>query len=209
VGGALPAPTTGQRLRAVVRDNYLWLSIHFGVMGLVALGLALSWSELGMLGFAAFTAPVAVLALALRQGASKARGAMRDAASANALIRDYERLLAEVEASSEDVAEFFVLPAHHIRVSPFVFSCEGTSPPATAEVPGQTAIRETATPGKPGRAKPRVYRPSRNREGHDGRATEGCGAPGPDAGRLRTSSDEAQPPAGGCETGDAPLNDRR
>jgi hypothetical protein len=104
--GAMISATTGQRLLAVVRENYLWLSIHFGVMGLVALGLALSWSQLGMLGFAAFTAPVGVLALALRQGASKARGAMLDAASANALIRDYERLLAEVEASSEDVAEF-------------------------------------------------------------------------------------------------------
>jgi hypothetical protein len=104
--GAMISATTGQRLLAVVRENYLWLSVHFGVMGLVALGLALSWSQLGMLGFAAFTAPVGVLALALRQGANKARGAMRDAASANALIRDYERLLAEVEASSEDVAEF-------------------------------------------------------------------------------------------------------
>ena len=104
--GAMISLTTGQTLLSVVRQNYLWLAVHFGVMGLVALGLALSWSELGMLGFAAFTAPVGVLALALRQGASKARGAMLDAASANALILKYERLLAEVEASSEDVAEF-------------------------------------------------------------------------------------------------------
>jgi hypothetical protein len=104
--GAMISLTTGQTLLSVVRQNYLWLALHFGVMGLVALGLALSWSELGMLGFAAFTAPVGVLALALRQGATKARGAMLDAASANALIREYERLLAEVEASSEDVAEF-------------------------------------------------------------------------------------------------------
>jgi hypothetical protein len=98
--------TTGQALRKVVRDNYVWLAVHVAVMGLVALGLALSWRELGPLGFGAFTAPVGVLALALRQGAAKAKGAMLDAASANALIRDYERLLAEVEASSEDVAEF-------------------------------------------------------------------------------------------------------
>jgi hypothetical protein len=104
--GAMVSLTTGQAFLSVVRQNYLWLALHFGVMGLVALGLALSWSELGMLGFAAFTAPVGVLALALRQGATKARGAMLDAASANALIREYERLLAEVEASSEDVAEF-------------------------------------------------------------------------------------------------------
>ena len=104
--GTMISFKTGQGLLSVVRQNYLWLALHFGVMGLVALGLALSWSELGMLGFAAFTAPVGVLALALRQGATKARGAMLDAASANALIRKYERLLAEVEASSEDVAEF-------------------------------------------------------------------------------------------------------
>jgi hypothetical protein len=104
--GTMISLKTGQGLPSVVRQNYLWLALHFGVMGLVALGLALSWSELGMLGFAAFTAPVGVLALALRQGASKARGAMLDAASANALIRKYERLLAEVEASSEEVAEF-------------------------------------------------------------------------------------------------------
>jgi hypothetical protein len=104
--GAMISFTTGQALGKVVRDNYLWLAVHFAVMGLVALGLALSWRELGPLGFAAFTAPVGVLALALRQGADKAKGAMLDAASANALIRDYERLLAEVEASSEDVAEF-------------------------------------------------------------------------------------------------------
>ncbi len=104
--GAMISCTTGQALGKVVKDNYLWLAVHFAVMGLVALGLALSWRELGPLGFAAFTAPVGVLALALRQGASKAKGAMLDAASANALIRDYERLLAEVEASSEDVADF-------------------------------------------------------------------------------------------------------
>ncbi len=104
--GAMIALTTGQPLLAVIRENYLWLAVHFAVMGLVALGLALSWRELGMLGFAAFTAPVGVLALALRQGASKAQGAMLDAASANQLIAEYERLLAEVESSSEDVAEF-------------------------------------------------------------------------------------------------------
>lgn len=104
--GAMISVTTGQQLRKVVRDNYLWLATHFAVMGLVALGLALSWGELGFLGFAAFTAPVGVLALALRQGANKAKGAMLDAASANERIREYERLLAEIEASSEDVADF-------------------------------------------------------------------------------------------------------
>ena len=104
--GAMIALTTGQSLLHVIRENYLWLALHFGVMGLVALGLALSWHSLGMLGFAAFTAPVGVLALALKQGASKARGAVLDAKTANARIREYERLLAEVESSSEDVAEF-------------------------------------------------------------------------------------------------------
>jgi hypothetical protein len=103
--GAMIAFTTGQSMLKVVRENYLWLAVHFAVMGLVALGLGLSWRELGMLGFAAFTAPVGVLALALRQGASKAQGAMLDAATAGNMIRDYERLLAEIESSSEDVAE--------------------------------------------------------------------------------------------------------
>jgi hypothetical protein len=104
--GAMISFTTGQPLYRVVRENYLWLGVHFAVMGLVALGLSLSWHDLGYLGFVAFTAPVGVLALALRQGASKAHGAMLDAATANELIQNYERLLAEVEASSEDLAEF-------------------------------------------------------------------------------------------------------
>jgi hypothetical protein len=104
--GSMVAFTTGVPLRTVVRDNYLWLSGHFSVMGMVALGLALSWKALGLLGFAAFIAPVAVLALALRQGAEKARDAMLDAADAARMIDEYERLLAEVEAASEDVATF-------------------------------------------------------------------------------------------------------
>jgi hypothetical protein len=104
--GAMISFQSGQPLYRVIRENYLWLSVHFAVMGLVALGLSLSWNDLGMLGFAAFTAPVGVMALALRQGTSKAQGAMLDAASANELIQNYERLLAEVEASSEDVADF-------------------------------------------------------------------------------------------------------
>jgi hypothetical protein len=104
--GSMVSLTTGTRFAKVVRDNYIWLSGHFAVMGLVALGLALSWQALGLLGFAAFVAPVAVLAMALRQGAEKARGAMLDAAEATNMIREYERLLAEVESSSEDVAAF-------------------------------------------------------------------------------------------------------
>jgi len=104
--GAMISFTSGERLWSVVRNNYLWLSLHFAVMGLVGLGLALSWRELGMLGFVAFTAPVGVMAMALRQGASTSHGDMLDAVAANALILDYERLLAEVEASSEDLAEF-------------------------------------------------------------------------------------------------------
>lgn len=104
--GAMISFTSGERLWSVVRNNYLWLSLHFAVMGLVGLGLALSWSELGVLGFVSFTAPVGVLAMALRQGASKSHGDMLDAVAANALIKDYERLLAEVESSSEDLAEF-------------------------------------------------------------------------------------------------------
>ncbi|MDA1003449.1 MAG: hypothetical protein O3B31_08925 [Chloroflexi bacterium] len=104
--GAMISFTSGESLWSVVRNNYLWLSLHFAVMGLVGLGLALSWRELGVLGFVAFTAPVGVLAMALRQGASTSHGTMLDAVAANALIQDYERLLAEVESSSEDLAEF-------------------------------------------------------------------------------------------------------
>lgn len=104
--GAMISLTSGESMLNVVRNNYLWLSLHFAVMGLVGLGLALSWRELGVLGFVSFTAPVGVLAMALRQGASKSHGTMLDAVSANALIQDYERLLAEVESSSEDLAEF-------------------------------------------------------------------------------------------------------
>jgi hypothetical protein len=102
--GSMVSLTTGTAFTRVFRENYTWLSGHFAVMGLVALGLALSWQALGVLGFAAFVAPVAVLALALRQGAEKARGAMLDAAEADHMIREYERLLAEVESSSEPVA---------------------------------------------------------------------------------------------------------
>ncbi len=96
--GSMLAATSDQSLGRILRENYAWLVVHFAAMGVVGLGLARAWDEVGMLALVAFVAPLGAFALALRQGAAMAQRAIREAQHAR-------RLLSQLSEPSEEVRD--------------------------------------------------------------------------------------------------------
>lgn len=107
--GAMVASTSGRSLYRVFRENHAWLGVHFAVMGVVGLGLALTWDELGTLGVVTFLAPLGVFVLALRQGLPQARAALAEARTAR-------RLLAEVSQTSDEARDLLAARGLHLDV---------------------------------------------------------------------------------------------
>ena len=89
---------TGAEFGKSLRRNLDWLAAHFMVAGVVGLALAVAWSELGLLGVAAFVLPAVGIVLSLKQGVAKSRRAVADATLAEAEAVRLQHLLEEHEA---------------------------------------------------------------------------------------------------------------
>jgi hypothetical protein len=70
--------TSDERATTVFRENYLWLFGHFAVMGSVAIGLSLVYSNGGGLGLAAFLLPLGLITAWVRLGADLSRRAIAE-----------------------------------------------------------------------------------------------------------------------------------
>jgi len=70
---------TESSFAATLTNHFGWLPLHFAIGGMVALALGSAWTELGLLGWTTFILPVLAIALAVRQGADKARPAIIEA----------------------------------------------------------------------------------------------------------------------------------
>jgi putative nucleotidyltransferase with HDIG domain len=74
--------------RLVWNERFRWLTPYYLVSGPLALALVVADERVGLLGMAAFTAPPAMMMLAIRQYVARTRAAVKDVEEKNADLRE-------------------------------------------------------------------------------------------------------------------------
>jgi putative nucleotidyltransferase with HDIG domain len=91
-------------LRTVWDERFRWMTPYYLVSGPLALALVVADERVGLLGMAAFTAPPAMMMLAIRQYVDRTRASVEDVRRANDELR---RTNAALEERNNDLRELF------------------------------------------------------------------------------------------------------
>jgi len=90
----------GRPLREIWRDRFEWARFYYLAFGPLALGSAVAYEELGLIGFVAFSVPPVLVSLSVRQYVERTRESIERVQEANDDLRAAQ---IELEASHEQL----------------------------------------------------------------------------------------------------------
>jgi putative nucleotidyltransferase with HDIG domain len=94
----------GERVLAVWRERYRWVTGHYISYGPLAFAVVVAFERIGISGLIAFALPPALLMLSVRQYMHRTRDAVEEVRQAN---EELQRANAELAARNEDLRELF------------------------------------------------------------------------------------------------------